>query len=503
MQEYICKCGKTFQKSCSAETTGYSLYGYSAEHECFGCPYIVKEHDYKTDEVTGYKCIASQQINYISRCKIETEDGNYSACYIYTLDLSFAKRIINRLNDLEGSGEGNVFPAEWRTADFGRCWGVDNCYGLAIIPLYFQKNKKGTEARKEIKSRYFDEFGYRKYTPKGGEKNYVLNFIQTEKDYRRILLKKEDDNMGKIDLVAMKNARKAAEDMIDDNTPDELVKAHSEGGWKSQKETVIQIQVTRLQPFVDKDGNSQPFKLSESRVEQIAESAKDIGIITPLVVRPKGDTYEIISGHHRLEAAKSISLLTVPCVIKDYTDEEMYRALSESNIQRGKILPSEYGKIFAKYMSLRQDEETSCSEIAKKFNVSKKTIHRYIAVYNLSEDLQTLVDECIISIGAVEYIKNFTETVQNALYEALTQSGKKLSLAFAMRLKELVDVSGDDVTANDIAEMFDIGIKKPEKKKYSNKVYGSITEKYKLDISEKELDDITEKLLEEYFSSKA
>ena len=112
--------------------------------------------------------------------------------------------------------------------------------------------------------------------------------------------------MGKIDFTAMKNARKAVEDRVEDYIPDELIKAHTDGGWSDQKEKVVQIEVTRLLPFVDKNGNVQPFKLSENRVEQIAESARDIGIITPLVVRPKGDVYEIISGHHRLAAAKSV-----------------------------------------------------------------------------------------------------------------------------------------------------------------------------------------------------
>lgn len=308
--------------------------------------------------------------------------------------------------------------------------------------------------------------------------------------------------MGKIDFTAMKNARKAVEDRVEDNIPDELIKAHTDGGWSDQKEKVVQIEVTRLLPFVDKNGNVQPFKLSENRVEQIAESAKDIGIITPLVVRPKGDVYEIISGHHRLAAAKSIELLKVPCVIREYTDEEMYRALSESNIQRDRILPSEYGKIFAKYMSLRKDEETSCKEIAAKFGVSKKTIHRYIAVSNLSESIQNLIDNGIISIGAVEYIKNFSESVQNALYTALSRSGIKLSLVFAMRLRELVDSFGGEVTVRDIYELYNTAMKKPEKKRYSNSVYNTITRKYKLDMSEKELDDITTKLLEEYFSSR-
>ena len=75
------------------------------------------------------------------------------------------------------------------------------------------------------------------------------------------------------------------------------------------------------------------------------------------------------------------------------------------------------------------------------------------------------------------------------------------SLVFAMRLRELVDSFGGEVTVRDIYGLYNTAMKKPEKKRYSNSVYNTITRKYKLDMSEKELDDITTKLLEKYFSS--
>ena len=142
--------------------------------------------------------------------------------------------------------------------------------------------------------------------------------------------------------------------------------------WGSNKETVIYIETTRLVPFVDEYGNSQPFRLNEKKVAQIAASAKDIGIVTPLTVRAKADLYEIIAGHHRLAAAKAIGQLKVPCIIRNYTDEQMYTVLAESNIQRDRTLPSEYGRIFARYMELRKDEELTAEEKVKVLKVLKK-----------------------------------------------------------------------------------------------------------------------------------
>lgn len=89
MQTYICKCGKTFEKYSNAETTGYVLDGYSPEHECYGCPYIVIERDWKTNEIIKRECRATPQITYGTRCMIKTKrqiadwhknnsyDGNY------------------------------------------------------------------------------------------------------------------------------------------------------------------------------------------------------------------------------------------------------------------------------------------------------------------------------------------------------------------------------------------------------------------------------------------
>ena len=52
MQTYICKCGKTFEKSTTADTTGYVLQDFSPQHECFGCPYIVTVIDWVTLKIS-------------------------------------------------------------------------------------------------------------------------------------------------------------------------------------------------------------------------------------------------------------------------------------------------------------------------------------------------------------------------------------------------------------------------------------------------------------------
>lgn len=300
--------------------------------------------------------------------------------------------------------------------------------------------------------------------------------------------------MGKIDFTAMKNSRKAIEDKVEDNIPSELEESYS-GVWGG-KEKITAIELSRLKPYRDRNGG-QPYKINPKKVEQIAASAADIGIITPLRVRPKGEIYEVICGHHRFEAAKSLGQISVPCIVRDYSDDEVFKILSESNIQRDRTLPSEYGKIFARYMELRSDDETTGEEIAAKFDVSRKTMYRYLDVNRLIPELQEMTDTGIINIGAVDYIAKLDTGVQNALYLALDEAKVKLSAALAKRVRSLADSRNGLVEAYDILDV----LTDKEDKKPTGSTYENIRKKYKVTISDSELSKLAEKLLAEYFES--
>lgn len=301
--------------------------------------------------------------------------------------------------------------------------------------------------------------------------------------------------MGKIDFTAMKNSRKAIEDKVEDNIPTELEESYS-GVWGG-KEKITTIELSRLKPYMDKNGG-QPYKINPKKVEQIAASAADIGIITPLRVRPKGEIYEVICGHHRFEAAKSLGQISVPCIVKDYSDEEVFKILTESNIQRDKTLPSEYGKIFARYMELRNDDETTAGEIAAKFDVSKKTMYRYLDVNRLIPELQEMTDTGIINIGAVDYIAKPDTDVQNAMYLALGEAKVKLSAALAKRVRSLADSQNGLVEVSDIVAV----LTDRENKKAAVNTYENIRKKYNVTISDSELDELTARLLDDYFKDK-
>lgn len=365
---------------------------------------------------------------------------------------------------------------------------------------FFRRLHKGIEQRLcyDKNTRYTLKCDLDKIIFDFGDKKIYLTWSMAARHIKCWVMEenenKQEVHMGKIDFTAMKNSRKAIEDKVEDNIPTGLEESYS-GVWGS-KEKITTVEISRLKPYMDSNGG-QPYKINPKKVEQIAASAMDIGIITPLRVRPKGDIYEVICGHHRLEAAKSLNQISVPCIIKDYSDEEVFRILSESNIQRDRTLPSEYGKIFARYMGLRNDDETTAEEIAVKFDVSRKTMYRYLDVNRLIPELQEMTDTGIINIGAVEYIAKLDTDVQNALYQALDKAKVKLSAALAKRVRSLVDDFKGDVTADSI--FFTLTNK--SEKKSSSTVYENIRQKYNVDIPDKELDELIAQLLDKHFQS--
>lgn len=299
--------------------------------------------------------------------------------------------------------------------------------------------------------------------------------------------------MAKIDFTAMKNNRKAIEDRVEDNIPEELEKTYTDV-WGSNGEKIVCIETSRIKPYIDEAGDGQPFKLNEKKVNQICASAADIGILTPLRVRPKGNNYEVVSGHHRLEAAKRLNLLKVPCIIKEYSEEEVFQILTESNIQRDRTLPSEYGRIFTRYMELRSDIDMTAEEIAAKFDVSKKTMYRYLNVSKLIPELQELADNDIINIGAVDSISSVSESVQELLYLVLTDNGRKVSVATGKALKSLSDELGEEIAESDIQSLFE-SPKAQKKRSISTKL---VNKYFSADTSDEEIEDIMDKALAEY-----
>ncbi|MBQ9458407.1 MAG: ParB/RepB/Spo0J family partition protein, partial [Oscillospiraceae bacterium] len=103
------------------------------------------------------------------------------------------------------------------------------------------------------------------------------------------------------------------------------------------KEFVQQIAPDMLTPFAQ-----HPFRLREdAAMDELTESIRAYGVLSPLLARPKGEGYELVSGHRRRAAALKLGLQTVPVLVRDMSDDEAVILMVDSNLQRENLLPSE------------------------------------------------------------------------------------------------------------------------------------------------------------------
>ena len=112
------------------------------------------------------------------------------------------------------------------------------------------------------------------------------------------------------------------------------------------KEQVQEIQINELHPF-----RNHPFYVkNDDSMQALCDSIREYGVLSPLLARPKGDGFELVSGHRRRSAALKLGLEKLPVLVREMTDDEAIILMVDSNIQRENLLPSE--KAFAYKMKL-------------------------------------------------------------------------------------------------------------------------------------------------------
>ena len=195
-----------------------------------------------------------------------------------------------------------------------------------------------------------------------------------------------------------------------------------------------------------------PFKvLMDEDMEQLVESIKRNGVMTPATVRLKENgRYELISGHRRKKACELAGLETLKCEVKDLTRDEAIIIMVESNLQRSVILPSE--KSFAYKMRLeamdrqgkRNDltstplvsKSRSNEELADKVGESREQIRRFIRLTELIPEILQMVDEKQIAFRPAVEISYLAEEQQYTLLEAMSYNDATPSLAQAIKMKK-------------------------------------------------------------------
>lgn len=280
------------------------------------------------------------------------------------------------------------------------------------------------------------------------------------------------------------------------------------------KEQRTEMPLSDLHPF-----EGHPFKVMDDELmEQTVESIKQIGVVSPLIVRPDPEGgFEILSGHRRLHAAQLAGLETVPVIVKEMDDDAAIIFMVDSNLQRENILPSE--RAFSYKMKLEamkhqgervdlQSEttsrqlgeklQTSVAVMSEEMGESQRQIQRFIRLTNLIPEILDMVDEKKIAFNPAVELSYLKPSEQKEFLEAMDYAQASPSLSQAQRLKKLSQEGGCNLDAmcevmNEIKkdELDHVTIKNEVLRKYFPKSY-----------TPKQMQDTIIRLLEKWQRSK-
>ena len=189
--------------------------------------------------------------------------------------------------------------------------------------------------------------------------------------------------------------------------------------------TIITVPTDTLHPLPD-----HPFKVQDNEeMTELTVSIQELGVLTPLVVRPlAGGQYEVISGHRRLFACRKAGIDSVPAIVHNMDRDQAAITLVDSNLHREHILPSEKAFAYKLKMEALSHQGTSC-QVGTKLRTdevigdaageSARQVQRYIRLTYLHPKILSMVDEGRIALTPAVELSYLTETEQADLLETM------------------------------------------------------------------------------------
>lgn len=215
---------------------------------------------------------------------------------------------------------------------------------------------------------------------------------------------------------------------------------------EAKRDSVQDIPISQISDFPE-----HPFKVKQDEAMlEMAESVRQYGVLVPGLVRQLADgSYQMVSGHRRKMASELAGRDTIPCIVRDLTDDEAVIIMVDSNLQRERVLPSE--KAFAYKMKLdamrRQGQRTdltsrpmvekleSVEKMGRDTGESGRQIQRYIRLTNLIPEILDMVDDGRIAFRPAVELSYLTEQEQGTLYDTMGREDCTPSLAQAIKMK--------------------------------------------------------------------
>jgi len=188
--------------------------------------------------------------------------------------------------------------------------------------------------------------------------------------------------------------------------------------------------------------SNHPFKIRDNeKMDELIASIKEHGVLVPGIarIRPQGG-YEIIAGHSRIHACKTLGIKDIPMFVRNISDDEAVVVMVDSNIQREDILPSEKARAYKmKYEAIKHQGKKGNSLVilGEESGDSSKVIQRFIWLANLSDELLELVDQKFLGFTQGVDISFLNNEEQEWLLNVLNNSSAKLSIKQSAEIKRL------------------------------------------------------------------
>lgn len=221
------------------------------------------------------------------------------------------------------------------------------------------------------------------------------------------------------------------EDVVKENKEETEKKAKAKAEAKAAEEMDEKGRILMLKLDLVQPNKEQPRKtFDEEKINELAESIKNYGVLQPLLVQKNDSFYEIIAGERRWRAAKAAGLKEVPAVLKEYSKQEAMEISLIENVQRADLNPIEEA---LGYKQLIDEFELTQEEIAVRVAKSRTVITNTMRLLKLDEQIQNMLVQGVITSGHARALLSLEDT-QMQLKAAKEILDKKLSVRETERL---------------------------------------------------------------------
>lgn len=174
----------------------------------------------------------------------------------------------------------------------------------------------------------------------------------------------------------------------------------------------------------------------EEKLQELAASIKEFGVVQPVVVRKKGRSYELVAGERRLRAAGLAGLTKVPAIVKDYDDAKMMEIALIENIQRHDLNPIEEAQGLRRLM---QEFKLTQEQTAEKVGRSRSAVTNILRLLNLPEQVQKQIINDVLTMGQAKQLLGLPKPEQMCeVAEAIIANGwsSRMTEEVVRKLKE-------------------------------------------------------------------